>query len=98
MEAICINSAFLPEIVAFYAQHGIVTPLKDVIYNFRSLTKNSEGNYEVLLEEIHNKEIPIKHKILGIVKKEPAWALSRFVTLNQEVITEEMIKEIKQLV
>lgn len=98
MDMICKNDIFLPEIIAFYDKHGIVTPLKDVVYSFRSLTKNSEGNYEVLLDQIHNKEILIKHKILGYIKKEPAWNLNRFSTLLGNSISEEEIKQIKQTI
>lgn len=97
MEAICINGSFPADYLQFYAQHGVKTPNKDSIYNFRSVSKNSQGKYEVLLEEIINPEIPIKHPILGISKKEPAWDLNRFRTLSGDEITQEMVKEFKNI-
>ena len=95
MEAICINGSFPGEYLAFYAQNGVKTPNQDSIYNFRSVSRNSQGRYEVLLEEIINPEVPIKHPILGVSYKEPAWDLNRFRTLSGDTITEEMVKEIK---
>jgi hypothetical protein len=95
MEAICINGSFPGEYLAFYAQNGVKTPNQDSIYNFRSVSRNSQGRYEVLLEEIINPEVPIKHPILGVSHKEPAWDLNRFRTLSGDTITEEMVKEIK---
>lgn len=94
MQIICINGTFPQDYLQFYSQFGVKTPNQDSIYNFRSVSKNSQGKYEVLLEEIINPEVPIKHPILGISKKEPAWDINRFATLNQEVISEEMIKSI----
>jgi hypothetical protein len=94
MDIICINSKFEPEKLAFYEQHGIVTPQKDNLYTIRLFSKNSNGEYEILLNEIINKEIPIKHKILGISHKEPAWKATRFAKLNGDVITKEEIKNL----
>lgn len=97
MEAICINGSFPTDYLQFYSQFNVKTPNKDSIYNFRSVSKNSQGKYEVLLEEIINPEVPIKHPILGVSKKEPAWDINRFRTLSGDNITEEMIKEFKNI-
>lgn len=97
MEAICINGSFPADYLQFYAQHGVKTPNKDGIYNFRSVSRNSQGKYEVLLEEIINPEVLIKHPVLGVSKKEPAWDLNRFRTLSGDEITQEMIKEFKNI-
>lgn len=94
MEAICINGSFPADYLQFYSQFGVKTPNQDSIYNFRSVSRNSQGKYEVLLEEILNPEVPIKHPILGISKKEPAWDINRFRTLSGDIISEEMIKQI----
>ena len=97
MEAICIDGSFPADYLQFYSQHGVKTPNQDSIYNFRSVSRNSQGKYEVLLEEIINPQVPIKHPILGVSYKEPAWDLNRFRTLAGDIITEEMIKEIKNI-
>jgi hypothetical protein len=94
MDIICINDLFESEKLAFYEQHGIVTPQKDNLYTIRLFSKNSNGEYEILLNEIINKEIPIKHKILGISYKEPAWKSTRFAKLNGDIITKEEIKNL----
>lgn len=97
MEVLCVNSSFPADYLQFYAQYGVKTPNKDSIYHFRSVSKNSQGKYEVLLEEIINPEVPIKHHILNISYKEPAWDLNRFRTLSGDEITSEMIKEFKNI-
>jgi len=97
MESICINDSFPADYLQFYAQHGVKTPNKDSIYNFRSVSRNSQGKYEVLLEEIINPEVPIKHPVLGVSNKEPAWDLNRFRTLSGNEITQEMVKEFKNI-
>lgn len=95
-EILCIDSKFTPDTLQFYAKNGIKTPVIDKIYTPRAISKNSEGKYEVLLNEIINKEIPIKHKILGIVNKEPAWDLfKRFRNLDGTILTLEQVKEWK---
>lgn len=92
MEVICVNGKFPSDYLDFYAKHGVSTPIQDKIYTIRSVSRNSEGNYEVLLEELINPQVPIKHKILGIALKEPAWKIDRFRTLNMEQINTEELK------
>lgn len=96
LELICDNAIFSPEQLAFYIQFGVVTPIKDEIYTPRSITKNSNGDWEILLNEIQNDPVPIKHKILGISYKEVAWNLNRFKMLNGDSVSIEMIKELKK--
>jgi len=92
MEVICVDGKFPPDYLDFYSKHGVSTPIQDKIYTIRSVSRNSEGNYEILLEELINPPIPIKHKILGTTLKEPAWKISRFRTLNMEQINTEELK------
>jgi len=96
MQLICLNAKFKPDQLAFYEIHGIVTPQQDNLYTPRSISKNSNGDWEVLLNEIVNKEVPIVHKVLGVSYKEPAWALTRFANLLRDSITEEEVKEFKK--
>lgn len=96
LQMLCVNGKFKPDQLAFYDQHGIVTPQEDNLYTARSISKNSNGDWEVLLNEIVNKEVPIVHKILGVTYKEPAWALKRFANLLGNTITVEEIKEFKE--
>ncbi len=94
-EIICIDSSFAPDVIEFYNRHGIVTPLTDVLYSVRGINKGSGGKWEVLLQEIVNKEVPIKH-FGGVQMKEPAWdLLRRFRNLDGTDIT---IAEIKELI
>ena len=96
-DLICINDKFAPDVLAFYEKHGIVTPIQDVMYSARSISKNSMGNWEILLNEIVNKEIPIKHPVLGVSYKEPAWDLKkRFANIDQSEISEEDVNELKK--
>jgi len=95
-ELICINNKFPPDYLAFYKQHGVIIPEQDNIYSVRSISKNSNGDWEILLNEIINPEVPIKHPILGIAHKEPAWKVSRFANLDQSSISQEEIDEIKK--
>lgn len=96
MELICIDSAFTGDQLAFYQQFGVTTPKKGEFYTPRSISKNSEGNWEILLNEIVNDVVPIKHSILGITYKEPAWKLSRFRNIDNSEITVEQVKEFKE--
>src|SRR6187402_541586 len=92
-QLICVRDSFPADYLVFYAQHGVKTPVKDKLYNLRSFSRNSQGQMEVLLEEIINPEVPIKHPVLGISYKEPAWDSKRFSTLLGEILTLEMLRE-----
>lgn len=96
MELICIDGKFSGEQLAFYQQFGVTTPKEGDFYTPRSISKNSEGNWEILLNELTNPNVPIKHLILGITYKEPAWKLSRFRNLDNTEITVEQVKEFKE--
>lgn len=97
MELICVNSAFTGDQLAFYQQFGVTTPKEGEFYTPRSISKNSEGNWEILLNEVVNPVVPIKHLILGITYKEPAWnLLKRFRNIDNTEITVEQVKEFKE--
>jgi len=92
MEMVCIDGKFSAEFLDFYAKYGVSVPVEGKLYNPRSVNKNSNGEWEILLVEIVNPQVPIKHPILGIAHKEPAWRLSRFAKLDgSQISTEEAI-------
>lgn len=95
MDIICINSTFDAHILEFYQEFGVRTPQKDKIYTIRDIRKNSVGGQTgVLLNEIENPQVPIKHPILGVTMTEPSWNLSRFTTLlGDKVKKEEFVNE-----
>ncbi len=93
---ICVNDSFPNDYLEFYIKHNVKIPKEGKIYTCRDFSRNSEGNMEILLNELINPEVPIKHKVLNIAFKEPAWKSSRFTTLLGEVITEEMLLEMKK--
>jgi len=97
-EIICVDGKFNTEALNFYSQHGVVTPKEGKLYNPRSVNKNSNGEWEILLVELINPEVPIKHPILGVAYKEPAWRLSRFAKIDgTQISIEEAIKIKKDL-
>lgn len=96
MEIICTNGKFSADILEFYKIHGVSVPVEDSLYNIRKVVRNSNGQIGLLLEEIINPEIPIKHAILGIGKMEPNFNVNRFSHLNGLIITNEELKLIKQ--
>lgn len=96
IDLLCINDSFPADYLEFYRLHGVVIPKEGNIYSPRAITRNSNGDWEILLVELINPECPIKHPILGVAMKEPAWDLhKRFRNLSGGVISEEMIKELK---
>lgn len=96
IEVLCRDGKFPPDYLEFYKLHDVVVPKEGSMYTPRTITRNSEGNWEILLVEILNPEVSIKHPILGIAMKEPAWNLKRFCNLDQSEITEEQVKMIKE--
>ncbi len=85
-EIICIDGTFTPDVLEFYRIHGIITPVKDKIYTIRETTRHTTGAIGILLTEIINPEVPIKHPILGTIMMEPTWARKRFATLQGGII------------
>lgn len=96
MELICIDGKFSAEFLDFYAKHGVSVPVEGKLYNPRSVNKNSNGDWEILLVEIVNPQVPIKHPILGVAHKEPAWRLNRFAKLDNSKISIEEAVELKK--
>lgn len=94
MEIICIDGHFSSEQLDFYNVHGVIVPKKDDLYNIRDVIKNSDGSVGLLLEELINPLIPIRHKILGISKMEPNWNINRFRKLSGEDVLYEEVKEL----
>lgn len=101
MEVICIDGNFSAEQLDFYNAHGVVVPKKDSLYNIRNVIKNSSGGVGLLLEELVNPLIPIKHSILGISNMEPNWNINRFRKLSGEDVlydeVVELLKNVKEL-
>lgn len=93
-EVICIDGKFSPEIIAFYQLHGVTWPIENNIYTFRDIITHTNGDIGILLQELVNPEVPIKHPILGVIYREPTWAIRRFTTLSGKPL-EEYLKETK---
>lgn len=94
MDVICINSSFSTKQLEYWKQHGVVHPIKDKLYSIRKVIKYVNGKTGILLEEIVNPELVVKHEVLGSVKTEPSWNLKRFATLQGDTITKEMLEQI----
>ena len=94
MEIICINASFSTGNLEFFSLFGVKTPEKDKIYNIRQVIKLVNGKTGVLLEEIVNPEVPIKHPILGYAMTEPNFDLDRFRKLSGDIISKEEIREL----
>lgn len=97
MDIICINSSFSQEQLQFWAIHGVVHPEQDKMYTIREVIKHSHGETGVLLEEIVNPKIPVKHNILKIIQREPTWNIHRFRMLNGDMINKETVSEFQKL-
>jgi len=92
MEVICVNDLFAPQVLAFYAEFGVKTPVKDQLYTVRQVKKHTTGETGLLLAEIQNPEVPVKHPVLGEVWFEPTFNINRFATLVGEPIREEELE------
>lgn len=92
-DIICTNSVFKPEILAFYQQHGVKTPIENKVYRVRSVRHNSvDGKTGLLLEELVNPHVPFSHPVLGIQSTEPSWDSKRFSTLLGQPLKKEDLK------
>ena len=98
-DIICTNDTFTADQMMFFIEKGVKTPEKDKMYTVRDIIKAS-GNSStgILLNEIHNPLVPVKHPILGQAMLEVNWNISRFSNLQGEVLTKEMINSIKEKV
>lgn len=93
-EYLCVDGVFSPDAMEFYAKFGVTVPKQDKLYTPRNISRNSEGNWEILVNEIVNPLVPIKHAILNVTEKEPAWAIKRFKNLDMTDISIEQIQEL----
>jgi hypothetical protein len=92
MEILCIDNKFSPDQLQFYSIHKVVVP-SITMYGIRDIIINSTGKVGLLLEELVNPKVPIKHPLLGFAKTEPNWDKNRFAKLDGTEITEEDIKQ-----
>jgi len=95
MEVICINDKFPAPVLAFYAEFGVNTPKKDQLYTIRMMKRHTHGETGVLLHEIKNPEVPVKHPVLGEIWFEPTFNVNRFATLLGQPVKEEEMEEVK---
>jgi len=93
MDILCINDKFSTDVLEFYKVHKVVTPKKDSFYVIRNTIRHTTGEIGILLEEIINPKVPVKHPILGVTQMEPSWNSNRFVHLDGTPILEEELKE-----
>ena len=94
MDLICINDSYTEDQLRVFNKHGIKTPRKDEIVQLVRIDKLLlRGKIGLIVSPYDNQWIIDKG-----FEKEVSFNKSRFVTLNQEVITEEMIQELKQTI
>ncbi len=89
MEVICVNDSFPAPVLAFYAEFGVQTPKKEKMYSVRLVKRHTNGETGVLLNEIQNPDVPVKHPVLGEVWFEPTFNINRFTTLLGEPVRQE---------
>lgn len=94
MDVICVNSTFTPNQLEYWKQHGVVHPQQEKLYSIRRVIKYVNGKTGILLEEIVNPHLLMKHQVLGSVTVEPSWNLERFRTLQGDIITKEMLENV----
>lgn len=93
-EIICVNATFTPKQLEYWRQHGVIHPEQDKLYSIRKVIKYVNGKTGILLEEIVNPVLTVKHKVLGSVTVEPSWNLERFRTLQGDIVTKEVLENI----
>ncbi len=95
MDIICIDDIFKPEVLAFYKNFGVTTPIKDKMYTIREIKKHTTGDTGVLLNEIKNPDVPVKHPVMGEVWFEPTFNSNRFATLAGDVVKKEVVENVE---
>ncbi|AQG81894.1 hypothetical protein [Spirosoma montaniterrae] len=95
MEVICINDNFPAEVLAFYAEYGVQTPKRDQLYSIRQVKRHTTGDTGVLLNEIQNPDVPVKHPVLGVQWFEPTFNINRFATLLGQPVRQEELEDVK---
>lgn len=97
-EVICVNGTFNPDTLAFYAQWGVRVPQQDGLYTIDELIFHTAvGKKGVRLAELKNPQVPVKTPLLGQIRVEPTFCLTRFRELSGEPISEEAIQEMKKV-
>lgn len=93
-EIICINDLFSPEARQVYEQYGIVTPQQDVYYSVREVVITRYGT-GLLLNELVNPKMYCHN--IGEVEMwaEVNFKISRFLTVNGQVLTEELLRTVE---
>lgn len=94
MEIICTNDKFPAPVLAFYAEFGIQTPQQDQLYTVRQVKRHTTGETGVLLNEIQNPDVPVKHPVMGEVWFEPTFNINRFATLLGQPVRQEELEEV----
>ena len=94
MDLICINDSYTEDQLRVFNKHGIKTPkLHEIVQLVRIDKLLLRGKIGLIVTPYNNQWIIDKG-----FEKEVSFDKSRFVTLNQEVISEEMIQELKQTI
>lgn len=94
MEVICTNDKFPAPVLAFYAEFGVKTPVKDTLYTIRQVKQHTTGETGVLLNEIQNPDVPVKHPVMGEVWFEPTFNINRFATLLGQPVRQEELEDV----
>lgn len=84
MDIICVDDNFSLEALEFWDKYKVTTPKKDKLYTIRDVIINSTGETGLLLNEIHNPKVPIKHPLFITANIEPNWHEKRFRTLSKQ--------------
>ena len=94
MDLICINDSYTEDQLRVFNKHRIRTPkLHEIVQLVRIDKLLLRGKIGLIVSPYDNQWIIDKG-----FEKEVSFDKSRFVTLNQEVISEEMIQELKQTI
>lgn len=97
MDVICIDDKFPIRFIEFYKERKIKTPKIDKMYTVRDVVRTVKGETALLLEEIVNPKVLIKHPILGETMAEPSWSVRRFSKLDGSgLIKDELMEFIKE--
>ena len=92
MEVICVNANFQAPVLAFYVEHGVKTPQQDQLYTIRQVKRHTTGETGLLLAEIQNPDVPVRHPVLGETWVEPTFNINRFRTLADQPIRQEELE------
>lgn len=91
-DIICIDDNFPQNVLEFYKENGVTTPVKDKLYTVRNVTKHIIGKTGILLNEIVNPKVPINDSVMGLKHIEPTWNINRFTTLSGLPLKKEEIE------